>query len=249
MFSRMSGTHPIFDRRETRSFAREIKFLIPAEMGQGIRDWARDKLQPDPEGTGPHNDEYATTSLYYETPGFDVFHQKDSFGRAKYRIRRYGLTDYIFLERKFRTDRLLAKRRTSVPLDTIERLGDETADPEWPGFWFHRRILRRGLKPLVQVSYDRTARYGQSSNGPVRLTIDTNLRVLPMPDRAFLPGVGLPLVDGRCILELKYIQDLPAMFKQIIERHAISAGRVSKYRLGLGALDYSPELRIDRSHA
>jgi hypothetical protein len=110
-------------------------------------------------------------------------------------------------------------------------------------------VLTRGLKPLVQVSYDRTARLGSAPTGPIRLTLDTNLRVLPLPDRAFLPGTGLPLVEGKCILELKYVQDLPALFKQLIERYAISAGRVSKYRLGLGALDYSPSLRPDTSHA
>jgi hypothetical protein len=244
----MAG-HPVFDRRETRSFAREIKFLLPAETGLEIQVWARSALEPDPSGVGPCGDQYATTSLYYETPGFDVFHQKESYGRAKYRIRRYGLDQYIFLERKFRTDRLLAKRRTSVPLEGLERLGEPTADPGWPGFWFHRRVLTRGLKPLVQVSYDRTARLGSAPTGPIRLTIDTNLRVLPLPDRAFLPGTGLPLVEGKCILELKYVQDLPALFKQLIERYAISAGRVSKYRLGLGALDYSPSLRPDTSHA
>jgi VTC domain-containing protein len=244
----MAG-HPVFDRRETRNFAREIKFLLPADMGQQIQDWARSALEPDPSGVGPCGDQYATTSLYYETPGFDVFHQKESYGRAKYRIRRYGLDQYIFLERKFRTDRLLAKRRTSVPLEGLERLGEPAADPSWAGYWFHRRVLTRGLKPLVQVSYERTARLGSAPMGPIRLTIDTNLRVLPLPDRAFLPGTGLPLIEGKCILELKYVQDLPALFKQLIERYAISPGRVSKYRLGLGALDYSPSLRPDTSHA
>jgi hypothetical protein len=39
------------------------------------------------------------------------------------------------------------------------------------------------------------------------------------------------------------------MFKKVIEKHAISAGRVSKYRLGLGALDYSPAVRTGPSHA
>jgi hypothetical protein len=244
----MAG-HPVFDRRETRSFAREIKFLIPAAMGLQIQEWARANLEPDPSGTGECGDQYATTSLYYETPGFDVFHQKESYGRAKYRIRRYGLDNYIFLERKFRTDRLLAKRRTSVPLEGLQRLGEPKADATWEGYWFHRRILTRGLKPLVQVSYDRTARLGSAPTGPIRLTIDTNLRVLPLPDRAFLPGVGLPLVEGTSILELKYVQDIPVIFKQLVERFAISPGRVSKYRLGLGALDYSPALRPDASHA
>ena len=101
----------------------------------------------------------------------------------------------------------------------------------------------------MQVSYERTARLGDSPTGPIRLTIDTNLRVLPLPDRAFLPGVGLPLVEGKSILELKYVQDLPVLFKELIERFAISPGRVSKYRLGLGTLDYSPALRPDSSHA
>jgi hypothetical protein len=244
----MAG-HPVFDRRETRSFAREIKFLITVEMGLHIQEWARSNLEPDPSGLGQCGDQYATTSLYYETPGFDVFHQKDSYGRAKYRIRRYGLDNYIFLERKFRTDRLLAKRRTSVPLEGLQRLGEPEADRGWEGYWFHRRILTRGLKPLVQVSYDRTARCGSAPMGPIRLTIDTNLRVLPLPDRAFLPGVGLPLIGGQCILELKYVQDVPVVFKQLVERYAISPGRVSKYRLGLGALDYSPALRPDAWHA
>jgi len=244
----MAG-HPVFDRRETRSFAREIKFLITAEMGLQIQEWARSNLERDPSGVGECGDQYATTSLYYETPGFDVFHQKESYGRAKYRIRRYGLDNYIFLERKFRTDRLLAKRRTSVPLEGLQRLGELQADPTWEGYWFHRRILTRGLKPLVQVSYDRTARCGSAPTGPIRLTIDTNLRVLPLPDRAFLPGLGLPLIESQCILELKYVQDIPAIFKMVVERYAISPGRVSKYRLGLGALDYSPSLRPDASHA
>ena len=54
---------------------------------------------------------------------------------------------------------------------------------------------------------------GTSPTGPLRMTIDTNLRALPMPDRAFIPGVGMPLVEGQCIIEVKYRRELPALIK------------------------------------
>ena len=44
------------------------------------------------------------------------------------------------------------------PLEGLQRIGEPTADPTWPGYWFHRRVLFRGLRPFVQISYDRTAR-------------------------------------------------------------------------------------------
>jgi hypothetical protein len=97
-----------FDLRETRVYAREIKFVIDTSLASEIQQWMRANLEPDENGTGPFGDEYATSSLYFETPKFDVFHRRGSYGRSKYRIRRYGLADSMFLERKFRTDRLLA---------------------------------------------------------------------------------------------------------------------------------------------
>jgi SPX domain protein involved in polyphosphate accumulation len=233
-------TIPQVNTRETRDFAREIKFLIDARRAPDVLEWARGTLAPDPSGEGPHGDEYATTSLYFETPNFDVYRRRGSYGRAKYRVRRYGMTDFIFLERKFRSDRLLAKRRTTVPLEDLERLGEQVADPAWAGYWFHRRVLTRGLRPLVQMCYERTARLGTSSHGTIRFTLDRDLRVLPLPDRAFIPGTGLPLIPEHCILELKYRVELPAVFRQLVEKFALSVQPVSKFRLGLGALDYAP---------
>jgi hypothetical protein len=227
--------------RETRSYAREIKFLIASPLAPDIQQWMRDNLGPDENGAGPFGDEYATSSLYFETPAFDVFHRRGSYGRSKYRIRRYGSADFMFLERKFRTERLLAKRRTAVPIGDFERLEGVETNPDWAGYWFHRRVLVRQLRPFLQLSYDRTARLGTSSTGPVRMTIDFNLRVLPLPDRAFLPGTGFPLLEGHNIVELKYRVTLPALFRQLVERFKLAPQPVSKYRAGLAALGLTPE--------
>jgi len=228
------------DSRETRDLARELKFLVDGKLVPDLREWARRHLSRDPFGSGPHGDDYTTTSLYFETPDFDVYHRRGSYGQSKFRIRRYGTSDIVFLERKFRTRRLLAKRRTTVPITDLELLAAPVPEPGWPGYWFHRRVLLRRLSPLIQMSYDRTARVGMASGGSTRMTIDTNLRVLPMPDRAFIPGVGFPLIEGRCIVELKYRVVVPALFKQLVETFRLEASPVSKYRIGLSVLDYAP---------
>lgn len=88
--------------RETRPFAAEVKFVIPADLRQQVRSWARENLEPDPYGGGMFNDTYHTTSLYFDTAAGDVFHRRRSFGRSKYRVRRYGSANFVFLERKLR---------------------------------------------------------------------------------------------------------------------------------------------------
>jgi hypothetical protein len=236
------------DTRETRDWAREAKFLIDAKLRPQVVEWARANLEADGHGSGVYADEYTTASLYFETDAFDVYSRRASYGRSKFRIRRYGLSNIIFLERKFRTERLLAKRRTTVPVGDLERLAGTDLDPAWEGYWFHRRILLRRLRPLIQMSYDRVARIGTSSTGPVRMTIDTNLRVLPMPDRAFIPGVGLPLIEDKCIIEIKYRREIPAVFKRLAEQFGIAIQKVSKYRLGLTALDYPLPARDGAPH-
>jgi len=236
-----------FDSRETREFARETKFLVDATAVEDVKAWARANFGHDPNGAGEFKDEYATTSLYFDTPSFDVYRRNDSYARGKFRVRRYGLLDFIFLERKMRTDQLLAKRRTTVDLESLQRIGEPEADPAWPGYWFHRRILFRGLRPLVQISYDRTARQSLVDGNPVRFTVDTNLRVLPMPDRAFLPGVGFPVIEEKAIVEMKYRRELPGILRRAVETFKLTPAAVSKYRLGFDALGYAPPAGVETS--
>ena len=227
--------------RETRARAREIKFLVDAARGPEVQAWMRANLAPDEFGSGPEHDQFETSSLYFETEQFDVFRRRGSFGKSKYRVRRYGTSPIMFLERKFRTDRVLIKRRTTAALEDFGRIEGNEPDPAWYGYWFHRRLVARQLKPLVQVSYVRTARLGISPHGKVRMTIDFDLRVLPLPDRAFLPGTGLPLMQSHNIIEVKYCVTLPAIFQDLISQFALEPQALSKYRAGLALLGLSPE--------
>jgi hypothetical protein len=227
-------------------FTSELKFVVDAAVAQRVREWARQRLEADPHGTGPWSDEYCVSSVYFDTAGRDVFHRRGSFGRSKYRIRRYAQDSTVFLERKLRNGTRLAKRRTGIDVATLPLLagsslnGDATA-------WFRRRVALRQLRPVCQVSYTRIARAAGTSDGPVRLTLDDNLTATASDSLIFQSQPGTSLLDGRCIVELKYRDRVPAIVREVVESFALRPERWSKYRAAaqaLGLVPPAPELRV-----
>ena len=233
---------PSLDVRENREFASEIKFQVNQSVAEAILEWARGRMSPDPNGAGTMSDAYQITSLYFDTEQFDVFARNGSFGRTKYRIRRYGPGEIVFLERKLKTGGLVTKRRAAVEVQELARLADAEADPGWPGFWFHQRLLARRLRPICQITYRRTARVSITNYGPIRLTLDHDVRTLPIKGLSFENATpGTPLSHEQVILEMKYRVRMPAAFKELVERFALNAKRVSKYRLAVVALGFVSE--------
>lgn len=243
--------------REVRPHAHEIKFLVPASVAGAIRRWARAELDPDPHGSGPFGDEYRTTSLYLDNTTLDVFHRRGSMGRSKYRIRRYGDAGVVFLERKMRQPAVLAKRRTRIEIGALDVLAPSltalvpsfdravtSADREWSGHWFHRRIRARALRPVCQVSYFRMARGLFTGADAVRLTLDCDLHARPALGYAFHDEPGRPVeepIGGAAILELKYRGAAPAVFKRLVEEFGLVPQTASKYRMGmLAAMPAAP---------
>lgn len=222
--------------RETRVLASELKFLVDSTLAGEIRAWARRHLAPDPHGTGDAADEYRVTSIYCDTHALNVYRQVGSFGRAKYRVRRYGQEPSVFLERKLRKSRLLAKRRTRIGVDSLPLITATEAPGDWPGAWFRRRLLLRGLRPVCQISYLRMARMG-THDGPIaRLTIDERLTAVPVIEPAFHDSGGVAIIDAGAVLELKFRRPLPVVFKRLIETFRLEPRPASKYRLGMSAL-------------
>lgn len=221
--------------QDIRTDAREIKCVVDPATAARIRDWVRQRLTPDPHGSGPHQDEYRTASLYFDTDALDVFHRRGSFGRSKYRIRRYGSSDVVFLERKMRTKALLNKRRTIVALEGLTHLEVDRHDG-WAGDWFRRRIDARRLHIKSQVWYHRTARVGQSPYGVFRLTVDDAIEARPASAAAFQPLSGVPALLDAAIVELKFTHEMPAIFKHLVEEFDLQTRAISKYRLAMVAL-------------
>lgn len=212
----------------------EVKFPLGAERVAPVIEWLRSTLEPDPHGTGEHGDEYVVQSLYLDTPRYDVFHRRGSYARAKFRIRRYGEGDVLFLERKLKRGGIVRKRRVAVPAEDVAQLNLAANGAVWPGAWFHHRLAVRSLRPVVRMSYRRVARLG--GKGAYRVTLDRELRA--QPASAFdTPCVasGADLLEGRGVLEVKFDTAMPAVIKGLIERLGLAAGPLSKYRTGVTA--------------
>src|SRR5262245_35457343 len=174
--------------RENREFAAELKFIVPSAVGAQIREWARAKLVADPNGLGENKDEYQIHSIYFDTEEFDVYHRRGSYGRSKYRIRRYGEELTIFLERKLRTNGMLTKRRSTVTLEELQKILQTQTNGECIGSLYQRRLLLRRLRAVCQIGYHRTARVFMSHTGPVRLTLDDQISAAPVSSIAFRQG-------------------------------------------------------------
>src|SRR4051794_40038476 len=204
---RAAGSAPAF----------EVKFLLPEEVAREVEGRLRRRLGPDPHGDPTLNGAYRVTSVYYDTPAFDVYRRTEGYRRRKFRVRRYGTGPVAFLERKTKSAQEVRKRRTAVPLSEVERLAAE-APPDWPGEWFARRLALRKLRPVCRVTYERVALVGHTPEGPIRATFDRAARGHaadgPVPDPV---ADGHRLLNGDVIAELKFLGTMPALFKAVVE--------------------------------
>jgi hypothetical protein len=222
--------------RETREHGSEVKFLVSSTTADQIRERARELLEPDPYGDGPSADRYTVTTLYFDTGARDVYERRGSYGRAKYRVRRYGSSDRVFLERKLRTRNWLNKRRTPAPIDALALLTAADVDTAWDGRWFRSRLDARRLNVVCQVGYRRTARVGETEHGPIRLTLDEDIQAVNVNSLGFQPGTQGTPVTKDVIVEMKFRGPMPAVFKQVAEEFRLEPAQVSKYRLAVAAM-------------
>lgn len=222
--------------RVQRHAAVELRFLVPATLAQQILARARGAMAADPHGSGPHGDTYRVTTICFETPAFHVHQRTGSYGRAKYRVRRYNQAAEVYLERKLRTREVLSKRRSSLSVGALGCLlnGAGRALPD--AGWFIRRVAARQLKPICQVSYVRTARQIVSPRGASRLTVDTEIQAWPVDALQFVDGAGVTLASGSAVLELKFAGAAPPAFKTLVEQFGLAPGTFSKFRLALTGL-------------
>ena len=219
--------------------AAELKFVVDESLADAIRQWMRGELGADPHGVGNDGDGYQTTTLYFDTEDFDHFFCRRSFARAKFRIRRYNNGSTVFLERKMKVEGRVSKRRTNCAVEDLGRLSAPA--PDWPGRWFAHRLENRRLQPVCEVAYNRTARVGASDCGPIRLTLDTNLRATEINAIRFTGAAHLAVAPGAAILEMKYRIHVPLVFKRLIEEFDLTSRSHSKYRAAIRGLGLANE--------
>lgn len=210
----------------------EIKFLIDEAVANELLDWSNRHLDIDPHSDPEFGRGYRVNSLYLDTAQFDVFYRSEGYRQQKFRLRRYGNEPTVWFEQKRKRHGLVKKKRVGVVDTELSRRLVLPSDLEWEGHWYRQRIEERLLRPVCQITYERSA-FVKSVNGTsMRLTIDHNLITLPTNQWAVptSPLEGVTLLEGKRILELKFRGAMPVIFRDLVERHRLHVTSFSKYR-------------------
>lgn len=229
----------LWQDREAPAF--ELKFQLFLEQARAVAAWAAQHLHLDPHADPARDNTYLVHGLYFDTPTLDVFHRTPGYKKRKYRLRRYGDNEAIFLEQKRKSGGKVAKRRVQVAEAELDRLRAIPTDLDWTGHWFHRRIAKRQLQPTCLISYERQAYFGHNAEGPLRLTLDRNVRTKTAESWNVAPVLDGPvMLPDQMLLELKYRRTMPALFKALMQDFGLTPAPLSKYRLAVEASGRAP---------
>lgn len=212
--------------------AYELKFVVGEAVARQIEDWAAHRLQRD--AYAATDGSYQTTTLYLDTPSYDVLRKTEGFRGEKHRLRRYALEPRIYLERKCRRGDRVEKQRSDGVVGDLSILRCNGAPVDWTGHWFRQRVTEQRLQPACVLSYDRNAYVQASPIGPIRLTLDRRIRGVPTsawgltPVDAADPATYCVLPD-RVVCEFKFRDALPSLFAELIAELKLQPGSMSKY--------------------
>jgi hypothetical protein len=201
-----------------------------------IQEWGLKHLEIDPYADRLRNCSYQTTTVYLDSPQFDMFHRAPGFRGRKYRLRRYGAEQDVSLERKVRRKDRVKKRRARVALDRLECSGISIAEDSWEGEWFREAVQKRDLCPSCCLTYDRAAFMKATDAGTLRLTLDRRIRGSSTESWQPNPiAEGTEILQGQVICELKFRDVMPPLFQSLVTEKQLTPASVSKYRLMMAA--------------
>ena len=210
-------------------------------------------MQLDPHAD-PQTGGYSVEGIYFETLERDVYRRTAGYSRKKYRIRRYSQGSNVFLERKSKRKGLVTKRRLQLKPSDLAAILNGTYNGTWSLSvaehsnessgptemnWFLKRIDRLKLQPTLCIAYDRVAFLQMENQGPIRLTIDRGLECCLLNQSHFpCKSDYQSILEGKCIVELKYREALPTVFQEFIEKFKLMSQPVSKFRNAIAEAEF-----------
>ncbi len=226
----------------------EVKFLLTEDQVREVIARVTGKLALDAFADPALGNAYLTTSVYTDTPGFDVFYRAPGYNRDKFRVRRYGVGGPVFVERKTKNGEKVRKHRSKIDAREVPDLAALCLNGEWAGEWFHSQLLELHLRPVCRIAYERVAYTGMFEDGVVRLTFDRNIRgVVSREWKLETVGAVAPLLPDRVVCEFKYRTAMPALFRGIVADLALTPTPISKYRTFVQAAGLVPATATPRT--
>jgi len=220
----------------------EFKYYLPKNIADKLIPALLNYMDWDPYIKESGQDYYQVNSLYFDSPDFGCFWDKESgiADRKKLRFRFYNdIKDQaspIFAEIKRKKDALVIKDRISIDAasssnDNFDKKLSELLNADQDNDFLHELVWfkkRNTLRPKLFVSYKRKALVGKIDK-KFRVTFDYDIKTQLANDLDISPNKFKNVYPGGAVLELKYNNVLPAWFHKIIQRYQLQRLAYSKY--------------------
>jgi hypothetical protein len=221
----------------------EIKFLLTPAQAAEVQARLIKALLPDPHSDPTLGGMYRITSLAFDSPDLSVFFRDPRMRNRKYRVRRYGGADAVYLEMKRSRQRRVRKRRSAAALADLAPLAEGRVE-DLTHDWFVRAARATDLAPVCRVRYLRRALFGVCAEGPMRVTFDHDIHGSLAAGWSMDPaGAERPLLQDVIVCEFKFHRAMPAPLKSVVTAMKLSATGISKYRRCVCA--FAAELGLD----
>jgi hypothetical protein len=227
----------------------EYKFLVPVSKLNDLRDALRPFVFIDEYADREIEKEYTCRSIYYDTAKMDDYHDKLAGIklRKKLRIRGYnqpGEDSVVFLEIKRKNENHISKNRAPLLYSNLDVLLETQNFEEYllkkknfvdavkdaSNFFYFYKL--KNYSPMVLVTYEREAYYSKHDS-TLRITLDKNLRSLPLPKISNLYDESTlkKAMPNNFILELKFFSGFPQWLQKIVQRFELKREAISKYTI------------------
>ena len=234
------------DRLQKQRF--EIKYLVSEHTARAIRQFVRCHLKPDEFAATLPGYSYPVHSLYLDSPDLATYQavQCGEKNRFKLRIRYYSDQDKaVYFEIKRRTNDVISKIRAKVRREAVQALlaGEppqlrHLAKPDGSQLValqdFCRLMHRLQATPRSHVAYAREA-WMSPVNNSMRVTFDRAVQCEPEFGGALLTRLGEAVTpfDAKVVLELKFVDRLPAWCHEMVRAFGLVRGGAPKYAQGV----------------
>lgn len=217
-------------------WAKEVKFSVTSKQAEAVLNWAASRMVLDVNGQSGDGS-YKISTLYLDTPELDVYNKSKGYRVSKYRVRRYGASDLIYLEQKRKRGCQVTKKRVQANQELLCALASREEVHFEPTKWFLDEVKALRLGPASLISYTRTAFNALVGGETLRLTLDRQIMAKPCSDWRVEPVVqGLEVSPDKWVLEIKFPDLLPQFFQALLVEHKLLQSGFSKYRLSREAL-------------
>lgn len=227
----------------------EYKFITYESQVQAIRQYVESYLNLDVFGATQLDRSYPVHSIYLDSKSLLTYTDTINGSRNRYKLRvRYyenGDDKPVYLEVKRRQDRAISKKRAIVHrhvvhellngvIPSMNHLHEKTREQYDTLISICQLIETLEAKPKVHIKYFREA-YEQLDSNAVRVTFDRNVisEVIHQIEYKLVPDFPVSVFGDKIILELKFTDNFPLWFRDLVQHFELTSGSAAKYVDGL----------------